>query len=173
MKGRLAFVMVLCLASATALAQTQMPSVVVSGGGGEMTGSPTVRGTVAQTSIGPVVGVSYRMEVGFWHGYLRQVSATPEAPAFVWALQAAYPNPFNPRATIGYSLPEQSQVTLRVYDVRGSLVATLVDGPVEAGDHAVVWNGRNDSGSGVASGVYFARIDSKHGILTRKMVLAR
>ena len=88
-------------------------------------------------------------------------------------MKAAYPNPFNPRTTIAYSVPEGTHVTLRIYDLRGALVSTLVNGQVEAGDHAVVWNGRDDYGSGVASGVYFARIDSKHGVLTRKMVLAR
>jgi FlgD Ig-like domain len=173
MKGKLTLVVLLCLAATPSLAQADVPWHVVSGGGTTMGGSHTIRGTVAQTTIGPVVSPSYRMQVGFWHEYKAFVSATPEAEAFVWALQAAYPNPFNPRTTIRYSLPEESHVALRVYDVRGSLVATLVDGTVDAGDHVAVWNGRSNTGSGVASGLYFARIDSKHGVLTRKMVLNR
>jgi hypothetical protein len=169
----LATFLLLCLAVAPTWAQTQMPSAVVSGGGADMLGSNTVRGTVGQSAVGLTAGVSHRMEIGFWHGYGQPVSVTAEVPTFIWDLQAAYPNPFNPKTSIGYSLPENSHVTLRVYDLRGSLVTTLVDGQIEAGDHVAVWNGRGDSGRGVASGMYFARIESTHGVLTSKMVLTK
>ena len=173
MQRSFALVVLMCLAAVPALAQTQMPESVLAAGGADMLGSHELRGTVAQSGVGFVVGVSYRLEIGFWHGFRELVSSTPGVVDYIWDLKAAYPNPFNPRTTIGYSMPEASHVTLRIYDLRGSLVSTLVNGPVEAGDHAVAWNGRDDRGSGVASGVYFARIDSKHGVLTRKMVLAR
>ena len=66
------------------------------------------------------------------------------------------PNPANPRTVIGYELPRASRVTLRVVDVRGRLVRTLVDGWRPAGAHRAFWDGRDDSGRAAASGVYLA-----------------
>jgi len=79
-----------------------------------------------------------------------------------------YPNPFNPRTTISFSLPVASQVTLDVYNVMGQKVATVADGFYEAGVHACTWDGRN-----VASGVYFYRIKTPEYVETRKMMLLK
>lgn len=70
-------------------------------------------------------------------------------------LRQNYPNPFNPTTTIRYELPNRERVTLVIYNVRGERVRVLVDGRKPAGRHDAVWNGRNDSGNTVASGVYF------------------
>jgi hypothetical protein len=70
------------------------------------------------------------------------------------------PNPFRESATIAYQLPAKAHVTLAVYDVAGRLVRQVVDETVEAGPHAVRWDGKDDSGQPVASGVYFSRIDA-------------
>lgn len=74
-----------------------------------------------------------------------------------------YPNPFQVRGqtTIEYSLPEQAEVSVRVYDILGRRVRTLIDGKDQrAGVHTLQWNARNGSGQSVASGVYFARLDA-------------
>jgi hypothetical protein len=78
---------------------------------------------------------------------------------FATKLSHARPNPFNPATTIAYSLAGRSRVIIRVYDVAGRVVTTLVDGEVEAGPHAIVWNGTTDSGERAASGVYFVKME--------------
>ena len=82
-----------------------------------------------------------------------------------------YPNPFNPATTIQYSLPENGPVTLKIYDVTGRLVRTLVDQSQRAGLHNVIWNGRNDFGHSVGSGVYFYQLRMNNRVRTQKMIL--
>ncbi len=67
----------------------------------------------------------------------------------------------------------EQHVVLRVFDVRGKLVKTLVAGKMPAGISAVGWSGVSESGVPVASGVYFARLETRHNVLTRKMVLLK
>lgn len=83
------------------------------------------------------------------------------------------PNPFNPQTTIAYTLPQAGRVSLRVYDVAGRLVRTLVDDVEEAGGHVTTWGGRDGRGVAVVSGVYFVRLESESGVRTRKMVLLK
>lgn len=96
-------------------------------------------------------------------------------PALPKALSLAQntPNPFNPSTLIHFSLPEAGSVKLGVYDARGNLVATLIDGRKEAGNHAARWDGQNLRGVPVASGVYFYRLDAGGSRLTRRMVLVK
>jgi hypothetical protein len=89
------------------------------------------------------------------------------------SLSVARPNPFNPSTTIGYTLPRGGDTELVVYDIEGRRVRTLVRGFVPAGDHGVVWDGRDDSGNGVASGVYLYRLRVGGLVETRKMVLVK
>ncbi len=85
-----------------------------------------------------------------------------------------YPNPFNPATTIRYSIAERGHVSLRIYDVTGRLVRTLVDGEVSPeAVRPVTWNGLNDSGQPVSSGVYFGRLETKGFTQTKKLVLLK
>jgi len=79
---------------------------------------------------------------------------------FANRLGHARPNPFNPSTTIEYSLAGSSRVTIRVYDVAGRVVRTLVDGEAEPGEHVIVWDGRTDSSERAASGVYFVKMEA-------------
>ena len=89
-------------------------------------------------------------------------------------LDQNYPNPFNPTTTIGFTLRERSHVSLRIYNVAGQLVRTLVDEVRVPGvSHSIDWDGRNARGSSVASGVYFYRLVTKDATMTRKMVLLK
>jgi hypothetical protein len=81
---------------------------------------------------------------------------------------AASPNPFNPVTTLSFVLPEVSRVTLKVYDLKGSVVATLVDGVREAGQHQATFDG-----SSLASGVYFYRMTTGDANLTGKLMLLK
>ena len=86
-----------------------------------------------------------------------------------------YPNPFNPSTTIRYTVGVPGRVTLRIYDVAGRLVRTLVDQRHSAVTtwYAVNWDGRNDTGAPVSSGIYFYRLEATRFSETRKMVLLR
>jgi hypothetical protein len=85
-----------------------------------------------------------------------------------------FPNPFNPRTTVSYTVPSPAAVTISVYDARGALVATLVNNPEHAaGAYRVEWDGRDDRGVVAASGVYFARIEHAGATRTKKMVLLK
>jgi hypothetical protein len=89
------------------------------------------------------------------------------------ALKSNYPNPFNPETTISYSLAKQSKVSLQVFNILGQKVRTLVNETNNAGTHTVVWNGKDDSGNAVASGVYFYRLKSGTISQTNKMILMK
>jgi hypothetical protein len=84
--------------------------------------------------------------------------ALMEALPTEFSLSQNYPNPFNPTTTIKYALKERVQVNLKIYDLLGQHVRTLVDDSQNAGFKEVVWDGKNDSGQAVASGVYLYRM---------------
>ncbi|HFE53999.1 MAG TPA: hypothetical protein ENK07_11175 [Bacteroidetes bacterium] len=107
---------------------------------------------------GPVSGVQSQAE-----------SSLPER----FALHAAYPNPFNPSTTLRYDLPRAGVVRLVVVDALGRTVAVLVDGPVPAGRHAAVWDGRDQSGQPVGSGVYLAVMKAGDQRFVSKMLLLK
>lgn len=91
----------------------------------------------------------------------------------VTQLGANYPNPFNPETSIPFSLARSGRVTLRVYDVSGRMVATLVDEYRAAGAHVVSWDGRGSDGVAAASGVYFVKLNANGITEMRKMVLLK
>jgi hypothetical protein len=85
-----------------------------------------------------------------------------------FVLAQNYPNPANPSTTIEFDLPKSSQVTLKVFNILGEEVATLVSGQLAAGKYTYDWDGSN-----VASGVYLYRIEAEGFVQTRKMILMR
>jgi len=103
------------------------------------------------------------------------VSAAPDDHVVprITTLAQNYPNPFNPQTWIDFSLPVGQTVSLRIYDERGMLVRTLIDGPAPEGDNQVLWDGKDNSGRGVASGVYHYVLKSNSGDLRHKMTLIR
>ena len=100
-------------------------------------------------------------------------SGVGDLPAGRLALAQNSPNPFNPRTEISFSLPSQQSVSLRIYNVEGRLVRTLLQGVQAAGPKTVVWSGKDDSGNQAASGLYFYRLTTDSGTLTRKMTLLK
>jgi hypothetical protein len=84
-----------------------------------------------------------------------------------------YPNPFNPETYIGFNLTEDSFITLEVYNIKGQLVKTLADEYLRAGNHKILWQGRDEANRPVSSGVYFYRISNGSLIETKKMILMK
>lgn len=99
-------------------------------------------------------------------------TAVDEAPARAVAL-TAWPNPFNPRTTVGFRLAARSPVRLTVHDLAGRLVAVLAEGVLGAGDHAVSWDGRDQGGGAASAGVYVARLRVGGTTAAFKLTLAR
>jgi len=96
-------------------------------------------------------------EVGFI-----EIKYSPQLPKAA-ALLPNYPNPFNPTTNIKFALPERQKVTLRIYDVNGHLIKVLLDTVMPAGYNSVTWDGKDEHGNTVTSGIYFCQADEKDG----------
>ena len=115
-------------------------------------------GTIREPSILSTKGIAF------------QVAGNVPAKS---SLSQNYPNPFNPMTTIEYSLPEQSQVKFEVFNVLGQRVKTLADIVQPAGRHRIVWDGKDDQGKDVASGIYFYRLEAGEFSESRRMVILK
>ena len=89
------------------------------------------------------------------------------------ALGLNRPNPFNPSTAIAFELPEAGRVTLRIYDASGRAVRVLIDAELAPGRHSVRWDGGDDSGRHLGSGVYRCRIEAGGSSAARSLVLVR
>jgi hypothetical protein len=121
-------------------------------------------------------GISDRSD--FLYDTILFLNNFPDAPTPVGSsksnsLSQNYPNPFNPQTTIAFAIKDRSHVTLRVYNVAGQLVRTLANESFDSGPHQKVWDGRNDAGQPVSSGVYFYKLVSNNFSQTKKMVLLK
>ena len=90
-----------------------------------------------------------------------------------FSLSQNYPNPFNPSTTISYSIPTQSRVKLQIYNLLGQVVTTLVDADKNPGYYEAIWNGTNQSGKSVSSGLYFYSLRAGQFNDTKKMVILK
>jgi hypothetical protein len=97
---------------------------------------------------------------------------SPPVPSLI-ALEQNAPNPFNPSTRIAFSVPRSGRATLRIYDIAGRAVATLVDRDLPAGRHVVTWDGTDGGRRTMASGVYFYRLQVGGAIRTRSMILLK
>ncbi|MDZ7362985.1 MAG: T9SS type A sorting domain-containing protein [candidate division KSB1 bacterium] len=97
---------------------------------------------------------------------------TGEVPSS-FALKQNSPNPFNPSTTIKYELPQQVEVKLVIFDLMGRRVRTLVDQRQQSGRYAITWDGRNEQGEVVTSGVYLYQLHAGNFVQTRRMALVR
>jgi flagellar hook assembly protein FlgD len=91
----------------------------------------------------------------------------------VFEVSQNYPNPFNPSTTISYAIPQQSNVVVKIYDMLGREVKTLVSAEQIPGVYDVVWNGDDNFGSKVATGIYIYRVVAGQFATVKKMVLLK
>jgi hypothetical protein len=91
----------------------------------------------------------------------------------VFDLSNNYPNPFNPSTNIQFAVPHQGNITLAVYNVLGQHVRTLAEGDYAPGQYTVTWDGKDESGRTVTSGMYFARLETGSIALVRKMLMMK
>ncbi len=88
-------------------------------------------------------------------------------------LRPCFPNPFNPSTTLSFELSEDVKIDLEIFDASGGMVCSLVSGNFSKGLHQIIWQGRDDFGQTVGSGVYFARLRSQEQSSVQKMVLLK
>ncbi|MBT7596720.1 MAG: T9SS type A sorting domain-containing protein, partial [Gemmatimonadetes bacterium] len=135
---------------------------------------------------GPIARIRFTgdLEGTFYLDDIRLVAATPPSITAVtesydistpesFTVHQNYPNPFNPETTIRFDLPSTADVDLSLYNLAGQRVATLAVGLREAGSYSLRWDGRDDAGRDLASGMYFYRLTAGNQVETRKLLLLR
>ncbi len=100
-------------------------------------------------------------------------SATPPVVIRAALAVSSHPNPFNPSVTLEYALPASGAVAMKVFDARGRLVRTLIDGPVAQATGTVTWNGRDDRGAALPSGLYFVETRAGDQVDVRKVTMLK
>jgi hypothetical protein len=163
-------VLLVLIAAIPAAAQYQInESVIGSGGTDASGGSYQLVGTVGQPTIGVAAGGSYINEIGFWYmpGWILTGVDDEELPLRTFFGQN-FPNPFNPVTTLSYGLATPSRVVIKIYDVSGREVRTLVDRDMEPGRYQATLDA-----NGLAGGVYFARMVAGDYVENKKLVLIK
>ena len=145
-----------------------------SGSLGDFVSAAVVGETITVELVADVRINDYGFDIdGYYYnsggGAFGLASSVPEE----FGLEQNYPNPFNPSTTISYKLAEASNVTLNIYDLRGRLVKTLVNGEQAAAQHTIVWDATNESGLRVSSGIYFYELHAGTFAQRRQMVLLK
>lgn len=111
--------------------------------------------------------------IAVWHHAPPGQDTAGEVPDLSSMLHAPVPNPFNPRTTLAFDLPQEARVKVAVYDLRGRLVRVLIEATLGRGQHETDWDGRDRCGMQMASGTYFARLEAGSRHETRALTLAR
>ena len=141
-------------------------------GGRASSSNFNIHGTLGQAG-GVSSGTNFRLTTGIITAMTfeesNELSALPE----FFDLSQNYPNPFNPTTVINYAIPRTTEVTIVIYDLLGREVIRWEGNKIEAGYHSIRWDGRNQRGVQVSSGVYIYRIIAGDFIRSKKMVLLR
>ena len=153
-------------------AQYKVSSSVLGNGGAIASGDGNrVAGTVGQPLIGSAQNESNRTQIGFWYqagSIFTGVEKTPDVSPTEFLLEQNYPNPFNPTTTIAFAIPKEAHVMLRIFDMLGRRVFTLVDDTLQRGAYRVVFDA-----AGLPSGIYFYRIEAAGFTCMRKLTLLK
>lgn len=88
-----------------------------------------------------------------------------------YQLMQNYPNPFNPETSISYQIPIWCHVEIKIYNIVGQEIRTLLDEKRDAGYHQIAWNGRDNSGQKVGTGIYIYQLKAEKFIISKKMIL--
>lgn len=158
-----------------------IPRQVLDGGGGMWLSTTSYRlcSSVGQSVTGVQTSGSHGLYTGFWNPWVVEASPVEwEEEDFSqrpeqFDLRQNYPNPFNPVTTIQYALPKSSEVCIRIYNILGQRVRDLVNERQDPGYKTVLWDGKDDHGNEVSSGVYFYRIEAGDFVKCRKMTLLK
>jgi hypothetical protein len=165
-------VVMIVLFIGTTFPQFQISNSIISSGGNTISStSYNFSSTVGESFIGKSVSAANQQQVGFWYVY-QQITITgvddEEMLPTVFKLEQNYPNPFNPSTTIKFAVPERSNVLIKIYDILGSEVSTLVNEEKPAGTYELTWEA-----IGLSSGIYFYQLKAGEYVNTKKMLLIK
>jgi hypothetical protein len=151
-------------------------SVLAAGGVFEASSeSYRLSSVLGQAAIGPCASEGYVMSCGFWS----VPRTTTEAPAEqaqaprAFRLLGTFPNPTTSKAAIVFELPAAAPVEVRIFDIGGRLTRVLFEGRREIGRHSIAWDGRNDAGTPVATGIYMILVRAGTDQSLSKLILLR
>jgi hypothetical protein len=172
----LKFLISLCccflLLSSFTFSQPDLKANVVSAGGSiSVNSNYNLNGSLGQSGIGLVLNSNYTHRAGFWENVyfiLTDVDDSESELPISFGISQNYPNPFNPTTTIKYSVPEESFVSIRVYDILGRLVTSLVEEEQTIGYYEVKFNAIN-----IASGAYFYRMEAGDFVDIKKLIILK
>jgi hypothetical protein len=168
------------LLSSFAFSQPVLKANVVSSGGSVLTNSNYIlNGSLGQSAVGIVINSNYIHRAGFWENIrmiLTEVADSESELPVSFNLSQNYPNPFNPSTKIKYSVPVFSKIQIKVFDILGNIIETLIDEEKPVGTYEITWFAEN-----LPSGIYFYTIkavdpESSSGrgfVETKKMVLLK
>lgn len=142
-------------------------------GGTSSGGTLQLTGTIGQPDAGVASGGTLELFGGVWSGQPVATSVDNVPTPYVNQLEGAHPNPFNPATTLRFQLAKEGQATVRIYSIAGRLVRELLAEPLAAGPHDVTWNGRDDQGQSVASGVYLVQMRAPGFAAAKKITLVK
>jgi hypothetical protein len=172
----IALVVALLAAPGAARATAQISRSVVGAGGGTAVGATiAVRSSIGQALAGSAGSAHIAIAGGFWlpGGGSTGLPGEDLLPAS-FRFRGNHPNPFNPHTTLAFDLPQAAaRVTLRILDAQGRQMGVLVDGPLPAGRHQVVWDGRDARGNACSSGLYLSLLETPTNRATGKLTLLR
>jgi hypothetical protein len=148
-------------------------SIAIMSNGGEKQSSTNyiLVGSVGQVGVDLITNPNHHIQSGFWNAYYQDVIVDVEEQEVLpvqYKLEQNYPNPFNPSTIIRFAVPERSTVVLKIYDVLGSEIQTLVNEEMERGWYEKIFNA-----SGYASGMYICTMHAGDYISTKKMLLVK
>ena len=117
--------------------------------------------------------VSYANELVIHHDHAVMITVSEQDIPQVFALNANYPNPFNPSTMIPFAITSNENVSLNIYDMNGKLIKTLINGNIPAGYHEILWDGKDNAGKAVNSGMYISRLLAGEQSDSQKMLMVK
>ncbi len=149
-------------------------SVIGSAGAPGSSANYRANGTLGQsTPIGSGAYATKKVYAGFWGRPWSLTAVDGNPVVYRNALFQNYPNPFNPSTTIEYSLEGTGAARIVIFSVDGRRIRTLDGGVKPPGVHRAIWDGKNDHGPSVATGIYFHRLEAGRFAAVKKMILIR
>ena len=153
---------------------TSMPqSVISSGTVNAQSEQTTLVGMIGQVFTNKVVSSTTILTSGFWGSVAQITLSVDDVMPEEFSISKAYPNPFNPTVNIDFSIPEEADITIQIFDLLGRNVFNHEQNFNTAGNYRFQWHGVNDSGMPIASGVYFVTIQHKANIFKQKITFLK
>lgn len=129
-------------------------------------------GSFGKATCGKMTGGNYALNGGYYYTEIEEILTQPEQ-RFTFSLSQNYPNPFHFYTSTEYTIAKTSDVVVTIYSITGQIVKNIKAKSQKPGAHRIIWDGRDDKGQRVASGIYFFRLETDMHTASNKMLLLR